>query len=128
MRAKIISIAVGVLVVALAVGFRFLQLMPYPKGEFNWVDSPNMRHRAYVCTFTDMKFFTGRREVYRLKVEWGNTNGARMLVFEQDVLQKDARTSSVDLNKLDEFVTWYPDSSHVVFKVSREDFGVDVPF
>ncbi|MDA0577984.1 MAG: hypothetical protein O3B24_07790 [Verrucomicrobia bacterium] len=127
MRKKIISIAVVVLVVALLIAIRFLQLMPYPKGEFNWIEAPNQRHRAYIGIFTDMKFFSGERRIYQLKVELGLADGKRMSIFEQDVLHTDAR-EKVDLNHLENNVLWAPDSGYVIFHVARDDIRVDVPF
>lgn len=126
MRKKLIVVVVALLVLGGAVGFRFLQLLPYPKGQFNWVASPNSRHRAYVYELTDMGFFGGTRKLYRLKVEIGIQDGKRMPVFVRDVAPRQV-TVAVNLNELEPVVWWSPDSAKVIYKLGGTNITVDVP-
>lgn len=119
----------GLLVVLAAggVGFRYLQLLPYPRGEFNWVDAPNQRHRAYVYVLTDKGFFGGTRELYRMKVEFAPPTGKRIPVFEQDISRRDV-SKPINLNALDDVVIWAPDSSRVTYHLLTNAISVDLPF
>lgn len=127
MRKILIATGAVVLLVGGAIGIRLLQLLPYPKGEFNWVESPNQRHRAYLYVLTDMKFFGGTHELYRMKIEAQPSGGERVLLYQQDIPQ-DTVKESVNLNKLDQVIRWTRDCTRVSYTFGDTTNEFLIPF
>lgn len=127
MRKILIATGVVVLLVGGAIGIRLLQLLPYPKGEFNWVESPNQHHRAYLYVLTDMKFFGGMHELYRMKIEAQPSGGERVLLYQQDIPQ-DTVKEPVNLNKLDQVIRWTRDCTRVTYTFGDTTNEFQIPF
>ncbi|MDA0990761.1 MAG: hypothetical protein O3A51_08425 [Verrucomicrobia bacterium] len=126
-KRKILLAGAGVLLIGILVGIRFLALLPYPKGDYRKVESPNGRHLAYVYMVTDMGFFSGPRDVYTFKVDWGAPDGRRIMVYEREIGQDKVRPR-VDLTQEDVLASWSEDSHIVTFLPERLDLEVPVPF
>jgi hypothetical protein len=127
MRKNLIAIGAVVLLVGVAIGIRLLQLLPYPKGEFNWVESPNQRHRAYLYVLTDMKFFGGLHELYRMKIEAQPAGGERIMLYEQDIPRETVK-APIDLNKIDEVIRWTRDCTRVTYTFGGTTNEFLIPF
>lgn len=127
MRKNLIAIGAVVLLMGLAIGIRLLQLLPYPKGEFNWVEAPNQRHRAYLYVLTDMKFFGGLEELYRMKVEVQPIGAERGVLYEQDI-PRETVTESIDLSKLDQVIRWTRDCTRVTYTFGGTTNEFLIPF
>ena len=122
-----ILIAAAVLFVGGGLLLRFSIVLTYPRGESNWVPSPNQKHRAYVSRLTENGFFTGIRDFYEFKVEMELPDGATMIIYQKDYLGREI-PAEIDMYDLEEVVKWTSDSYSVTFKTSGEDCKVIVPF
>ena len=127
---KILVIAGVALAILFGVAFRLVMLLPYPKGIYNYRDSPNGRYRAVVYNLKEMNFFGSERNFYQLRVEPALTNFPMHPVFEMDVPEAHIPggldlTSRAALNKA---IQWSPDSVSVKFKVGMREAETIVPF
>ncbi len=127
-RRQIIATGIAVALLGLGIGVRLLQLMPYPKGEYNWLESPDERHRAWLYRLTDKGFFGGTRELYRIKVEMGLPGGGGFLTLHEEDIPEQEVTRPVDLAELEAVITWARDSYRVTYILGRREIVVVVPF
>ena len=121
------AIAIAVVVLLMAVAFRFLQLLPYPKGDYNFVTSPNDRHKAYVYELIDQKFFSREFGIYTLKVEYGATDGRTLVVYEREI-PRHMIQGKVNMRDKRSLAEWTPDSHTVTFLPDQLGIEATVPF
>jgi hypothetical protein len=116
----------GILLAGLVV-FRWLQILPYPIGEYNWVDSPDTRNRAYVYVLIDQSFFGKTTAIYTLKVEMTTAQEQKITVFEKTIEQNEVM-ADFDLLDLSAVVEWSRNSRRVVYTLGGRRYEVEVPF
>jgi hypothetical protein len=109
-----------------AAAIRWVQTLPYPKRSSGYVDSPNQRHRAFVSRVTENRFFTGIKNYYRFKVEIGYGDGSRVMIHDEEISPLDV-SNKIDMNNLEDVVTWSKDSYSVNFFIGRRNIKVAVP-
>ena len=58
-----------VIALPIAIGIRFVQVLPYPLGGGRVVSSPNKQYEAYASSLTDHSFFGGEKRYYEFIVK-----------------------------------------------------------
>ncbi|MDA1045251.1 MAG: hypothetical protein O3C57_08525, partial [Verrucomicrobia bacterium] len=104
--------------------------LPYPKGLYNYMDSPNGRYRAVIYNLKEMSFFGSELNFYQLRVEPALTNFPRQPVFDLDIPEAHI-PGGLDLTsrtELEKAIQWSPDSVSVKFKVGMREAETVVPF
>jgi hypothetical protein len=82
-KGTVIAIVVFAVLLPLAAGYRFLQVLPYPMGEGQYKESPDKRFTAQASSLVDRRYFGGERRYYEFTIEAGNRQRVRRIVIDE---------------------------------------------
>lgn len=82
MKNTFIVITILAVLLMLAAGYRFFQVLPYPMGGGQLKESPDKRFTAHASSLTDRYFFGGERSYYEFTIEAEPRQRVRHIVID----------------------------------------------
>lgn len=114
------AITVFLFVAVAAIGYRFVQLIPYPLGSGQHLDSPDQRYQAHASTMIDEGFWGRSRHYYQFSIETSSGQSLKAMIVEAP---ENDRVDWRNEGKID----WAPDGSKVTYSCEYFSVGLVAP-